>query len=195
MTFWRLSRSCIESGGAGRVEAGPEAIQAVVRAFAAEVRTLADSGGAPEEMEPALLARERRTAVAVGTGMIVLGAEVLVAGIVNLAMAPAMAAARGNTLGFPIPLSRLPPWMAIGVLATQNWLSFVAIQLAFGAIVLVAGIGFLRWRSWARGIVEGLGWIGTAPLAVTVLWVGRSILRSPSDHLLGLRAGLETLPV
>src|SRR5882724_4376425 len=144
-------------------------------------------------MEPALSARERRTAVAVGTGMIVLSAEVLVAGVVNLAMAPAMGAARGHTRGFPIPLSSLPPWMAIGVLATQNWLSFVAIQLAFGAIVLVAGIGFLRWRSWARGIVEGLGWIGTAPLAVTVLWVGRSIVRSPSDQ--GLRAGLETLPV
>src|SRR2546422_81295 len=134
-------------------------------------------------MEGASLVTERQIVAAVGTGMIVLGAAALLGGIANLALAPARPAG-GDTPGFP--LDQLPPWVAIAYLVTQNWLIFVVFQIAFGTVAVGTGIGFRRWRSWARGCVEELGWAGTMFLAAPVFWVVRSILRSPSDRALGL---------
>src|SRR5947207_13871892 len=94
-------------------------------------RALADSGGAQVEMGRAAPASKRRTVVAIGTGLTVLGAMVLVGGIVDLALAPTMAAGRGDAPGFLLALGGLSPAMAVGLLVLQYWRTFVAIQLVF----------------------------------------------------------------
>jgi hypothetical protein len=133
----------------------------------------------------------RWTIVVVGTAVITLGTAVLVSGLGNLAIAPAMAGAGGP---FPIPLSSLPSSMAIAVLITQNWLTWVGGQFAFAAIMLATGIAFLRRRAWAWVLVQGLNWVGATLLVVPIAWVARWVLAAPTDRILGLRAGLQNIP-
>jgi len=132
--------------------------------------------------------------VSVGTAVITLGTAVLMTGLGNLAIAPAMAGAEGPARPFPVPLSGLPPAIATAVLITQNWLTWVAGQLAFAVTMLAAGIAFLGRRAWARVVVEGLGWVGAALLVVPIVWIARWVLATPTDRILGLRVGLQTIP-
>src|SRR5207249_2321413 len=67
---------------------------------------LGDSGVASMQAK-ASVARERWTIVAVGVVVIALGAAVLIGGLTNLAIAPAMSAARRQTADFAVPLSSL----------------------------------------------------------------------------------------
>ena len=136
---------------------------------------------------------QQRIIVTVGTAVVALGAALLVGGIANLAVAPAIVSAARQTLPFPGRLSDLPASFALAFLVTQNWLMMVGLQLVCSAITLTAGIGLLRRRRWARIIVEGLGWIGAAFLAVPVVWVVRWVLATPTDRMLGLKAGLQTV--
>jgi len=137
---------------------------------------------------------ERWSIVAIGATVIVLGTAVLIGGLTNLAIAPAMAAARRQTADFPIPLSALHSPMMIAVWITQHWPSWVAAQLVFAALTLTAGVAFLRRRSWARIAVESLGWVGVSFLAIPVVWIARWVLATPTDRLQGFGAGLQTLP-
>jgi len=146
------------------------------------------------QAKPASLVSERRTIVAIGTVVIVLGATVLIGGLTNLAIAPAMAATRRQVADFPVPLSALHSPLAIAVLITQNWPIWVAAQLGFAAVALAAGVAFLRRRSWARIAVEGLGWVGVSFFAIPVVWIARWVLATPTDRLQGFGAGLQTLP-
>src|SRR5437773_5041683 len=105
------------------------------------------------QAKPASMTRERWTIVAVGVVVIALGAAVLIGGLTNLAIAPAMAAARWQVADFAVPLSALHSSAMIAVLITQNWPIWVGAQLAFAAIALAAGVAFLRRRSWAPIVV------------------------------------------
>ena len=160
----------------------------------AELGSLGDSGMTSMQAKPASLAKARRTILAVGTVVIVLGAAVLISGLTNLAIAPAMAAARSQTPAFPVPLSALLSSIGIVILITQNWPIWVAVQLAFATTALAAGVAFLRRCSWARIVVEGLSWVGVALLAIPVVWTARWVLATPTDRMRGLLAGLQTLP-
>ena len=145
-------------------------------------------------MKQAAQGRHRWTIIAVGTVAIALGAAVLVSGLGNLAIAPVMADASGPERSFSIPLSGLSPALAIAVVVTQNWLMWVVGQLALAATLLATGVAFLRGRAWAFVVVEILGWVGAALLVVPIAWITRWILATPTDRLLGLRAGLQTIP-
>jgi len=146
------------------------------------------------QAEPPSLASTRRIIVAIGTIVIVLGAAVLIGGLTNLAIAPAMAASRREVADFPVPLSALHSPIMIAVWITQHWPSWVAAQLVFAPFTLTAGVAFLRRRSWARIVVEGLGWVGVGFFAIPVVWIARWVLATPTDRLQGFGAGLQTLP-
>jgi hypothetical protein len=167
---------------------------AEVSLFDRQSYCLGDSVVTSMQAKAASLVSERRTIVAIGTVVIVLGAAVLIGGLTNLAVAPAMAAARRHVADFPVPLSTLHSPLGIAVLITQNWPIWVAAQLGFAAVALAAGVAFLRQCAWARIVVEGLGWVGVALFTIPVVWIARWVLATPTDRVEGLRAGLQTLP-
>jgi hypothetical protein len=137
---------------------------------------------------------DRWSVVVIGAVVIVLGTAALIGGLTNLAIAPAMAAARRQIAEFPVPLGALHSPLAIAVWITQHWPSWVAAQLVFATITLTAGVAFLRRRPWARIAVEGLGWVGVSLFAIPIVWVARWVLATPTDRLQGFGAGLQTLP-
>lgn len=110
---------------------------------------------------------------------------------------PAIQAAARRTAGFPgplNPLNTLPPSIALTFVVTQNWLPMVLIQFVLAVVVLTTGVGLFRLRSWSRVCLEGLSWLGAVLLAIPVGWVARWMVATPTAPLLGLQAGLETLP-
>jgi len=141
--------------------------------------------------------RERRTITSVAAILTILGALMVISGLTNLVQTPAMRAAASRTAGFPgplNPLSGLPPSIALTFMVTQNWLTMVLIQFVFAAVALTIGIGLFRQRSWSRVCLESLSWLGAIFLAIPVVWVARWMVATPTAPLLGLRAGLQTLP-
>lgn len=141
--------------------------------------------------------RERRTITSVAAVLTILGTLVLISGLTNLVQTPAIRAAASRTAGLPgplNPLSSLPPSFALSFVVTQNWLTMVLVQFVFAAVALTIGVGLLRQRSWSRVCLEGISWLGAIPLAIPVVWVARWIVATPTAPLMGLRAGLQTLP-
>lgn len=138
--------------------------------------------------------RDLRLIARIARIVTVLGVAMLISAFVNLAQAPAVRAMARGTIGFPAQLSDLPPFLAFTFLVTQNWLLMVVIQFILAAVVLTAGVGLLRQRHWGRLILEGLSWMGLLLLAAPAIWIARWTLSTPNARILGLEAGLQTLP-
>jgi hypothetical protein len=123
----------------------------------------------------------------------ILGILMVISGLANLVQTPAIRASASHT-AIPGPLSSLPPFITLIFVVTQNWLTMVLVQFGFAAIALTTGVGLYRRRSWSLASLEGLSWVGAMLLAIPFVWVARWMIATPTAPLLGLRAGLQTLP-
>jgi len=139
-------------------------------------------------------AHKRRTITRIALGVTILGILTFISGLANLVQTPAIRAAASQTAGLSVPLSSLPPFVALTFVVTQNWLTMVLVQFGFAATVLTIGIGLYRRRPWSRISLESVSWVGAFLLAIPVLWVAPWMVATPAAPLLGLRAGLQTLP-
>jgi len=141
-------------------------------------------------------AREHRTITGIAAVLTIFGILMAISGLINLAQLAQMRAVARHSGGSDDFSLLQQPFNLLTLISvvTQNWLTMVLVQCGFAALTLTIGVGLYRRRPWSRVSVEGLGWAGAMLLAVPVAWLACWMIATPTAPLMGLLAGLQTLP-
>ena len=121
----------------------------------------------------------------IGWCAVVLGVLTILSGVMGLFVAGVLPALEE----VPVDISiAFPPWLF------EHWTDLSIAQIVLAVVVVIAGVGFLQLRPWARTAIEVLTWLsGLATLAFCWFWVqlARSLAAQlPDDPSFPFSAGL-----